>query len=66
MNTWRSGVITPHILNLSTSQRWLISFMLWLLYLWRKGSWCTLVRRLPESWSGHLAKMKKIPDPARS
>jgi len=38
MKTWRSGSRALHILNLSTRWRWMASFMLQLLYSWRKES----------------------------
>jgi len=38
--------IAPCILILGTRQRWAVSFMSWLLYLWGKSSRYLLVRRL--------------------
>jgi len=34
---WESGGIAPHILNLNTRWRWVVSFMSWSPYTWRKS-----------------------------
>jgi hypothetical protein len=53
-----------YILNLRTGWKWVVSFMLWQFYTWRKSPWYTLDRRLggPQSWSGGSGE-DKIPCP---
>jgi hypothetical protein len=52
---WGSGGIAPHILDLSTRWRSVVSFTPWPLYMQRKSPWHPLARRLggPLSWYGH-------------
>jgi hypothetical protein len=54
-----SGGIVPHILDLGTRWRSVVSFMPWPLYLQRKSPWYPL-RRLggPQSHSGHTGEEK--------
>jgi len=39
---WGSGGIGTHILNLGITWRWVVSFMLWVLYSWGKSPWYPL------------------------
>jgi hypothetical protein len=46
---WRrmgSGCINPRIFNLGTSWRWVVSFIPWPFYPWRKSPWYSLDRML--------------------
>jgi hypothetical protein len=45
-NVWGSGNLALRILNLSTGWRWVVSFMIHLLYCWRKNPMYSLHRRL--------------------
>jgi len=49
-----SGSIDPHILNVSTRWRWVVSFTTWPLYHWGKEPLYSLDRRLggAQIWSG--------------
>jgi hypothetical protein len=60
MTYWGIGGIAPHILDLSTRWRWVVSFIRWLLYPQGKSPWYPLDRRLgrPQSQSGHGGKEK--------
>jgi hypothetical protein len=51
---WGSGDIASHILDLSISWRWMVSFMLWPLYPQGKSPWYPLDRMFggPQSCSG--------------
>jgi hypothetical protein len=53
---WRSEGIAPHILDLGTRWRWVVTFTSWPLYPQEKSSWYPLDRRLggPQSqtWWG--------------
>jgi hypothetical protein len=57
---WESGGIVPHILDLGTRWRWVVSFMPWPLYPQGKSTWYPLDRRLggPQSHFGHGAQEK--------
>jgi hypothetical protein len=57
---WGSGGIAPHILDLRTRWRWVVSFMLRLLYPQGMGPWYPLHRRLggPHCWPGHGGEEK--------
>jgi hypothetical protein len=57
---WGSGDITPHILDICTRLRWVVSFTPRPLYSQGKGPWCPLDKRLggPQSRSGRGGKKK--------
>jgi hypothetical protein len=57
---WGSGGIAPHILDLDTRWRQVVSFTLRPLYLQGKSPWYPLDRRLgvPQSHSGHGGEEK--------
>jgi hypothetical protein len=57
---WGSDGIAPHILDLSTRWKWVVSFTPWLLYPQGKSPWYPLDRRLgwPHSWSGSGDEVK--------
>jgi hypothetical protein len=60
-----SGGTAPHILDLGTRWRWVVSFMPWLLYSQGKCPWYPLDRRLggPQSHSGHSGREKNSQPP---
>jgi len=64
---WGSGSIAPHILNLGTRWRWVVSSIPRLLYSQGKRSQYQMDRRLhwAHSCCGHSDK-EKIPVPARN
>jgi hypothetical protein len=57
---WGSGYVAPHILDLGTEWRWVVSFVTRPLYLQGKSPWYPSGRRLgwPQSRSGHGAEEK--------
>jgi len=59
---WQSGDIAPHILNLGSRWRWVVSFTPRPLYSRRKSSCHSLDRRLggPQSRSGGEGDEKKF------
>jgi len=62
-DVWVSGCVTPCILHLCTSLKWLLNFMLWPLYPGGKNLWYPLHRRLggPQLRNGRGGIEKKIP-----
>jgi hypothetical protein len=57
---WRSGGISPRILDLGTRLRWVVSFTTQPLHPQGKSTWYLLERRLggPQSRSGHVGEEK--------
>jgi hypothetical protein len=50
-DVWKSGCIDPHLLDLGTSWRWVVSFTPRLLYTWERAPTYPLDRRLGRSQS---------------
>jgi hypothetical protein len=63
---WRSGFITPRILDLGTRWRWVVSFTPLPLYTQGNSPWCPLHRRLdgPQSRSGRGGEEKNSQPPS--
>jgi hypothetical protein len=63
---WNSGGTAPHILDLGTKWRWVVSFTPRPLYPLGKSAWHPLDRRLcePQSLLDAVVK-RKIPSPCR-
>jgi hypothetical protein len=58
--------MVAHILSISTRWRWVVSFMLQLLYSQGKILWYLLDRQLggPQSWSGCKSEEKNLITPS--
>jgi hypothetical protein len=66
MKTWGCGVKAPHIINLSTTWRWMVSFMPQPLYSRVKSPQYSMDRRVVglQSWIGHDSeKRNSLPLP---